>query len=163
MLMATQLIGFGAVTDGGNGVQTTFGPATTTIAFGSSALAIGDRTTAITNSITIYRLGLYATVGGSRTIKLKILKYNSGTSNVDVVADTGAVTHAASGWEWFSLATPYVVAGSGTFWLCCYCPSWGTVNDYITNDTESSVDITGASVTMTDHAARETVVMGYET
>ncbi len=153
----------GAVLLGGTyGVQTKFGPATSTIAFGAVALSIVDRTTAVSNSITVSRLGLYNAIG-AKTVKLKIVKYVSGTSIVDVVADTGNVSHTGSGWEWFSLASPYVVAGSGTFWLGVFCASWGTINDYLTNDTESGSDITGSGVGMTDHTARETPAMGYET
>lgn len=83
---------------------------------GQSTLTWVDRSSALTNSITISSVGIYST--NAQTMTVKIVKQNS-TSNFDIVVSESFV-HPGGGWADKTLSSPYVVPGSGTYNLGAY-------------------------------------------
>lgn len=92
---------------------------------GSSATAAGtasgtntcvDRGFSLVNGSTIKKLGCYSTLAGA--IKLKIVLENT-TTSYTVQLDT-SISHTGSGWEDFTLSTPFVVPASGTYRMASY-------------------------------------------
>lgn len=69
------------------------------------------RSFAIDNGATITSIGAYSNTAG--TMRLKIALRNSATSYTIVVDE--AVSHGGGGWQDFTLGTPYVIPGSGTY------------------------------------------------
>jgi hypothetical protein len=95
--------------------------ATTTIVDRTSDVALADRTyvdrgTFITNSVTIAKIGAYKPASG--TIYVKILKRNSAGNYDTVISES--FTHDGSGWQDFTLSTPYAVPSTGDYCLGCY-------------------------------------------
>ncbi|MBC8337136.1 MAG: hypothetical protein H8E39_00455 [Alphaproteobacteria bacterium] len=83
---------------------------------GASALSSTthvDRDWAINNSVTVTHIGVLSDHGGSATINVKIMHEDS-TTQFDVVYDE-QFTHTGSGWEDFTLTTPFDIPASGTY------------------------------------------------
>lgn len=105
-----------------------------------------DRTTAVTNSQTVLSIGVFSNT--ARTIKAKIVKRNS-ANNYDVVVDQ-SFAHAGGGWQDVTLTSPYVVPGSGTYYLGAY--TTGGANPNTTAHVARSYvnsDLTGTGVATT--------------
>lgn len=80
---------------------------------------IGDRTTPLLNGRTILKIGVYNSL--SQTGSVKIARQNSAT-NWDVVF-TQSAAHGGTGFEDFTLSSPYTIPLTGTFHLAAYWPS----------------------------------------
>jgi hypothetical protein len=76
-----------------------------------------SRDTAVLNGVTVTKIGVYSTTVNS-TFALKLVKRNS-ANNYDVVVNQ-AFSHGGTGWEDMTLTTPYVVPGSGTYYLAAW-------------------------------------------
>jgi hypothetical protein len=79
-----------------------------------------DRSFNLTNGKVVKKIGLYNTLGG-KTLTVKIGKRN-GAGNYDIVVSQ-SVSHTGTGWEYFTLSSPYTVPGSGTYQVGGYTGS----------------------------------------
>jgi hypothetical protein len=104
-----------------------------------------DRTTAVSNSVVVFKIGIYNTSAG-RTFVAKILKRNSST-NFDVVASQSFV-HPGGGWADVTLTSPYTVPGTGAYYLGAYTVA-GTYSATVATNARSyiSSEATGSGVT----------------
>lgn len=97
----------GETQESGSAATSTGNPGTTTYV---------DRSWQINNSETVYKIGLYATTAGART--LKIVKRNS-AGNYDVIM-AGPVVHDGAGWQDFVLSPPVEIPASGDYFAAVY-------------------------------------------
>jgi hypothetical protein len=110
----------------------------------------------ITNGKTVAKLGVYST--RVRTYNLKIF-HKTGTGAGDVVASKN-ISHTGTGWEDVTLDTPYVIPGSGDYYMGYYYNTSNSVSpfdNYINAAAPASntprmhpstdVDITGTGIT----------------
>lgn len=138
------------------------GVTTVTINSGVSGTTTGftliDRTTALLNGITVYKIGVYSTAAA--TIKVKIYERLTATTGTVVVDQS--FSHPGGGWADCTLSSPYSVPGSGTFYLGAYTA--GNVDLLTTNVTRTfkSGDVTGSASGMSeDTGAGRTYAMRY--
>ena len=109
--VVNQLSGFGA-----GGVSAVLyeeggGPYTPLSGGNPYGYTVYDRSWAIDNGATITHFSVYAQA--SNTIFIKIALENSSTDLDNVVNQS--VSHSGGGWQEFTLTTPYVIPGSGTY------------------------------------------------
>ena len=119
-----------------------------------------DRSAAVLSSVTIQKLGIYSL--SARNVTLKIVKQNS-TTNFDVVANQ-TFSHTGSGWEDFTLTSPYAVPASGTYNLAAYIGAGGSSPDIKVTSigrSYSAVDMTGAGQAATDGATNQVFPLRY--
>lgn len=95
--------------------QQIIGP-TGTSSFGPG-FTLFDLNTALTAGDVITKIGLYSTIATS-TPFVKIGKRNS-AGNFDIVVSQ-SINHPGGGWVDFTLATPYTVPGTGTYYVGGY-------------------------------------------
>lgn len=125
---------------------------TITINTPNSSAAVGtytmaDRTTAILNSVTVYKIGISS--ASAFTLEPKIVKRNS-AGNYDVVYENQTYSHTGTGFEDMTLNTPFIVPASGTYYVACYLAS-GTISVRTAVPMSyNQSDITGLGVTMTE-------------
>lgn len=123
----------------GSGSMVTINNPSTTLANQGNTYV--DLTTAVLNSVTVSKIGMYSTT--ARTVTLKIVKRNS-ANNYDVVVNQ-SFSHTGSGWENFPLSSEYTVPGSGSYYLASYVAAGGS-NPNVTG-TVSRAYLTGSSMT----------------
>ena len=116
-----------------------------------------DRSWQVNNGSTVTKIGVYSNV--SHTVTVKIGKLINAGGKFDIVKSE-SFTHTGSGWEDFTLSTPYAVPATGTFYAGAYAISSlrtsvavarsYQVGDIVGNSqslTYNSGDITAARVT----------------
>lgn len=107
-----------------------------------------DRNFAVDNSATVNKISMYSEV--SATVVVKIALENSST-DLDIVYSE-SFSHGGTGWETFTLATPYSVPGSGTYRLGVYSASAYSGHTSSGNCSQYSGEATGSSETYTAQA-----------
>lgn len=85
-------------------------------AVGNSGKTVVDNGLTIPNGVTITHISIYSQTADS--ITAKVLLENSTTSYTSAYSEVFA--HTGSGWETFTLASPYAVPGSGTYRIGTY-------------------------------------------
>ncbi len=126
----------GTIEDGGHSVGAEQPTAHTNI----------DRSWSVDNSSTINQMGVYLDSAGDVTVK--IAKRNS-AGNYDIVVSE-QFAHTGSGWEDFTLTTPYDVPASGDYYAGYY---GHTVRNFSSADQDTaynSSNLTGTSQTLTE-------------
>lgn len=93
--------------------ETTADP--TTIS-GIGTLTMFNKSFALDAGTTVSKIGVYSNVAGSVTLKIGLR--NSATSYTVVHSQT--VSHPGTGWADFDLSTPFVVPGSGEYYVGQY-------------------------------------------
>lgn len=111
----------------------------------TASYTLVDRSWAVDNGAVVSKLRIYATAAFSG--KAKICLENSST-NFDVVVDE-SISHTGSGWEEFTLTSPYAVPASGTYRIAAYSSgaSAGPRRAATLARSYKSGDITGAGQT----------------
>lgn len=149
-LILNRLIGFGAkraaAAGGATGVQEKASETSSgTIDFGTGFHTFANKAFTIDNGATVYRMGAYLT--SAKTLRFKIAQLNSGANYTIVRNEGSTVSHTGSGWEWFTLSTPYSVPASGTFYAACYNATGGNTNYQASGggDANVSSDTTGTA------------------
>ncbi len=152
---------------GCTGVQTASPTPTLSVNFGAQSIFIADRDLVVTNNATICKVCLY--LNASHTVNVKLLKYVSGTSIVNVVGTSGSVVHDGAGMQcWPLVGGNFRTDASSTYWIgASIIDAAGSTIYNLRNDTEiigvvGCCNISGNGVALTDHAARETLAVGYQ-
>lgn len=114
----------------------------------SSAFTFFDRTFSLNNDATVLRLAVYCAT--ARNFTVKIAKRNS-AGNYDIVVSE-AMTHGGTGWEYHTLATPYVVPSTGDYYVGAYTDASGnrSILDSPISVAYVASDITGTGVSLTE-------------
>lgn len=153
--------------NGCSGAQTTSPTPTLTINIGVQSMFIADRDLVVPNNTTICKVCLYLNI--AHNVDVKIIKYVSGTSIVNVVADSGPQIHPGGGFRcWPMTGGLFRTDASSTYWIGAAVTDAAGVTPYnLRNDTElygvvGCCNISGNGVTLTDNAARETLAVGYQ-
>ena len=103
------------------------------------------------NGVTVTAIGVSA--AGACTLEPKILKRNS-SGNYDVVYENQTYSHGGTGFEDMTLSSPYVVPGSGTYYLACYLASGSISVKTTAARAFVQSDVTGTSQTLTEDSAQ---------
>lgn len=108
-----------------------------------------NETAALPNSVTIQSIGMFA--DAACTLTMKIVKKNSSTS-VDVVVSQ-AFSHPGGGWADCTLSSPYVVPGSGSYYVGAFFGSDPSIK-YNSGQTflKATTNITGSGQTVTEQS-----------
>lgn len=155
MLANSHLIGFEAA---GSEFTVTINTADTTLT--AQNFTFVDRSTAVLPSALVTKIGFFSNT--ARTVTVKIVKRNS-ANNYDVVV-TQAFAHAGTGWQDFTITTPYSVPATGTYYLAGYVPSGGANPDCKnTSGARAYInsDLTGTGVATTGEDTTSTFPMRY--
>lgn len=124
-----------------------------------SGFTIFNRSFAIDNGAVIEKIGIYSNTSGA--MKAKIALRNSGTSYTIVVNES--VVHGGGGWQDFTLASPFEVPGSGTYYAGVY-QALGTISSVASQPrTYRNADSSGTDTSMTEdtNSAPGVRVSGY--
>lgn len=114
----------------------------------ASALTLVDRTTAVANGVVVSTIGSYQS--SAKTMTVKVVKRNS-AGNYDIVASE-SFSHPGGGWADKTLASPYTVPGSGTYYLAAYASGSPSANltANIARAYVVTTDVTGTGQTFTE-------------
>lgn len=110
---------------------------------------IFNRSFALDPGATIETIGVNSAHAG--TMKVKIALRNSATSYTIVVDQT--VSHGGAGWQDFTLSSPYVVPGSGTYYVGVYQNITTIASVSSQPRTYRNADSTGTDTSMTEDTA----------
>lgn len=98
---------------------------------------------ALSNDVTVEAISVYSTTAFSGQVAV----YRSNGSNNYTVMHEESVSHGGAGWQTFTLASPYAVPASGTYYVGCYKPT-GSV-DVVTGGGASYLGSAAASSSFT--------------
>jgi hypothetical protein len=120
---------------------------------GSTTAAFSDITYVdmgykLTNSVIVNRLGAFLTTNTTTTINLYVLQ-RTAAGDFTVVSSITGQSHPGTGWGDFLLGTPYIVPGTGDFYVGIYMPASSTFNY---NPTIANASKAGAGVSGTGWA-----------
>lgn len=114
MLRVNQLTGFNRRRGGGTPFDITTGDPTSQVNQGSYTMVA--RNVSLPNGATVTHISVHTNT--SQTVSVKICLQNS-TTEFDFKV-TEDFSHGGTGWEEFTLTTPYVVPETGTYRLACH-------------------------------------------
>lgn len=114
---------------------------------GNAGITYVDESYTLPNNVTIASIGCYQT--SAISVALKICKKNS-SGNYDIVYSQ-TITTSTSGWQDFTLTTPYAIPSSGSYYVGIYSASNFAYSTSHTACATASGNVTGTGQALAEH------------